>query len=459
MAEKFDLLVIGDGAAGGSAASAATKAGKRVALVEKNKPGGTCLNYGCDPTKTLLNAAHRLYQARHSAEFGLQISRAEVDWTVLQTRVRSVIDQLRGGSLEQAFDHIRQEGITVFRGEARFISPNRVRVGQQEIEASQILIATGTIPAIPRIKGLSQAGFITNTEVVSLTALPESLAIIGGGVIGIEFAQLFSRLGVKVTVVEHGKTILDTEDQELVNLLRKLLEKEGITILTDLTINEIQHDIEKKILQLTHKDSRYEEIRAEQILVAAGRQPVLEGLGLAEIGLETTKHGIQVDQFLRTNVPNIWAAGDIADPLQFTHVATEQGELVASNAFATTPRPFNRQAIPWVAFTQPELAHVGQTEDELKKANKAYRVARVSFDKVERAITDGVTDGMLKVLADKKGMIWGAHILAEKGGELLAPLVLMMRHDLPLDSLADTILPYPTLGLSLKSIVGQLQNP
>ncbi len=458
MAEKFDLLVIGDGAAGGSAASAAVKAGKRVALVEKHKPGGTCLNYGCDPTKTLLNCAHRLYQARHDAEFGLQIGQAQPDWPVIRARVHSVIDQLRGGSLEQAFENIRQEGVTVFRGEACFLSPNRVRVGQQEIEASQFLIATGTVAAVPPVKGLREAGFITNVEAVDLAELPENLAVIGGGVIGIEFAQMFSRLGVKVTILEHGPNILDTEDQEFANHLRQLLEKEGIKILTGATINEIRTSQTVKILELVDQDKRPLEIKAGQILVAAGRQPVLEGLGLSEIGVQTTEHGIKVDQYLRTNLPNIWAAGDIADPLQFTHVAEEQGELVAANAFATTPKPFNRRAIPWVAFTQPELAHLGQTEEELKEAKKPYRVARLNFDEVERAVTDGITAGMVKILADEQGLILGAHILAEHGGELIAPLVLMMRHNLTLDQLSDTILPYPTLSMSLGKVAGKLKK-
>jgi len=457
MPRVYDLLVIGAGAAGGSAAHTAAAQEARVIQVERDKIGGTCLNYGCDPTKTLLHIAQELYRARQSTKFGLSLSSSSVsvEWPQVLTYVQGVVTSMRGGDLQQASEQLRQEGIEFIAGEARFLSPHEVVVGDQHITAERAILAVGCQPLVPDIDGLHETGFITNVQAVSLPALPERLAILGGGAIGIEFAQIFQRFGVQVAVLEKHSQILSTEDQELANLLSKLLTHEGIKLLVDVELQQVQKTSEGK--QLIYRSAREGEqtMVVDEILVALGRRPALENLGLETIGVKTTNKGIEVDPTLRTSVPHIWAAGDVATSFQFTHVANEQGALAARNAFATQPAPFALRAIPWVTFTDPPLAHVGQTEEELREQQKTSTTRCIEFKNIERALTMGQTEGRIKLLIDEKGLLLGAHILGPRADELIAPLALAMQSELPVSRLASTLLPYPTLSEGLRSVARQ----
>lgn len=451
MVQQFDLVVIGGGAAGSTAATTALDAGAKVALIERDKLGGTCLNYGCDPTKTLLHIANLLYTARHVDKYGLRIPTAEVDWTTTQAWVRQVITRIRGGTPEQASAKMAEKGIAMLKGEAKLISPHEVSVAGNSISATHIIIATGSQTAILPIEGLKETGFITNVEAVSLSSLPHRLAVIGGGAIGIEFAQMFHRFGVEVTVLEHGSTILDKEDREVADALCTLLTSEGMRLETDAEVLRVQRTDAGKRLTICCGKRAEEELIVDEILLAVGRRPTLEILNLEAVGVKTNKKGIIVDATLRTSVPHIWAAGDVNGSLQFTHVAYEQGKLAAHNALGIgQQQPFDGSVIPWVTYTDPALAHVGKTEEQLREEGVEYRVGRMKFSEVERAIAAGTTEGLVKLLVDKQGKILGGHILASGGDDLLAPIILAMRNGISAETLATTMFPYPTMSEAVR---------
>ena len=456
--QTYDLLVIGAGAAGSSAASDARKNGRRVALVERNILGGTCLNYGCDPTKRLLHTARLLYQARQAAGYGLRIPQAQADWAQVLARVQQVIQQLRGGTNEEASAQLARQGIDVLQGEASFVTPHELEVAGQSIVAERIIIATGCETVVPPIEGLREAGYITNAQAVSLPNLPRRLAIIGGGAIGIEFSQMFSRFGVEVTVLERGSQLLDKEDRELADPLCELLSKEGIRLQTGAELRRVRKDGDCKRLTVRHHAGDEEELVVDDILLAMGRRPMLESLHLEAAGVKTGKKGVEVDATLRTTVPHIWAAGDVTGGYQFTHVAAEQGKLAARNAFAHEAQPFDNRAIPWATFTDPALAHVGKTEEQLREEGMAYHVGRASFSQNERAIIEGETAGLVKLLVDAQGKILGGHILAAHGDDLLAPIILAMHANIPVTGLAATIQSYPTLSEAVRVAAGAIEQ-
>ena len=455
---EYDLIVIGAGGAGSNAATTAASMGKRIALIERDKLGGTCLNYGCDPTKTLLHTAHLLYHARHAAALGLRIPRADADWAAVQAHVWQVQKTIRGGTPEQARAGITAQGIDLFIGDAMFTSPHEIRVNGETLRGERFVIATGTVPFIPDIEGLSEAGYITNVEAVSLPELPKRLVVIGGGPIGLEFAQMFSRFGVQVVVLERGKQPLPREDPELAMALCSQLTAEGIRLEfgAEMRCGEITRG--GKHIHVHGEGGKVEDLAADQLLVAVGRRPALGALNLEAAGVRYTEEGIAADATLRTNVPHIWAAGDITSPYQFTHVASDQGKLVARNVFAQEPQVFDDRVIPWVTFTDPELARVGSSEGDLQEAKIEYRVGRAYFDKLDRAITNDQTFGSVKLLADLDGKILGGHILGANAGDLIAPVVYAMRFGLTSKMIAEAMLPYPTMAEAVRWAAAEFQR-
>ena len=457
MAEnEYDLIVIGAGGAGSTAATTAAGLGKRVALIERDKLGGTCLNYGCDPTKTLLHTAHTLYQARHASALGLRIPHAEADWAAVQAHVRQVQETIRGGTSEQARAGITAQGIDLFMGEAMFTSPHEIRVNGETLRGERFVIATGTTAFVPDIEGLAEAGYITNVEAVSLPELPKRLVVIGGGPIGLEFAQMFSRFGAQVVVIEREMQPLPREDPELAMALCSQLRTEGIRLEFGSEMRCGAFGSEHgKCIHIHGEGGKEEDLVADQLLVAVGRQPTLGALNLAAAGVQTTEKGIPTDATLRTNVSHIWAAGDITSRYQFTHIASDQGKLVARNVFAKKPQAFDDRVVPWVTFTDPELARVGLSEADLQEAKIEYRVGRVDFSKLDRAIANDQTFGSVKLLAAADGKILGGHILGANAGELIAPVVYAMRFGLTVRMLAEAMLPYPTMAEAVRWAAAQ----
>ena len=452
---EYDLIVIGAGGAGSTAASTAAGLGKRVALIERDQLGGTCLNYGCDPTKTLLHTAHLLYQAQHAAALGLRFPHATADWSAVQAHVRQVQKTIRGGTPEQARAGIAGQGVDLFMGEAVFTSAHGISVNGAPLRGARFVIATGTVASIPDIEGLAEIGYITNVDAVALPELPKRLVVIGGGPIGLEFAQMFSRFGVQVVVLERGPQPLPREDRELAMALCAQLRAEGIRLEFGAEVRCGEIDARGKHVHVHSQAGKDEDLVADQILVAVGRRPALRALNLAAAGVHATKNGIVSDATLRTNVPHIWAAGDITSPYQFTHVASDQGELAAHNAFAHAPQAFDDRVIPWVTFTDPELARVGASEADLQDAKIDYRVGRTPFNKLDRAITNNQTAGSVKLLADADGKILGGHILSANAGDLIAPVVYAMRFGLTVEMVAEAMLPYPTMAEAVRWAAGQ----
>ena len=451
----YDVIVIGSGGAGSTAATTAAAMGKRTALIERDKLGGTCLNYGCDPTKTLLHSAHILYQARHAAALGLRIPHAEADWAAVQAHVQQVQEIIRGGPPELAQAGITAQGIDLFLGEAMFKSPHEIRVNGKTLRGERFVIATGTVPFIPDIEGLSATGYITNQEAVALPELPKRLVVIGAGPISLEFAQMFSRFGVQVVVFDRGKQPLPREDHELAMALCSQLTAEGIRLEFGAEMRCGEIDQRGKHIHIHGEKGQIENLVVDQLLVAVGRRPALDALNLAAAGVHYTAAGITTDATLRTNVPHIWAAGDITSRYQFTHVASDQGGLVAQNLFAQAPQAFDDRVIPWVTFTDPELARVGLSEEDAQAAKIEYRVGRAHFNKLDRAIATNQTFGSVKLLADADGKLLGGHILGANAGELIAPIVYAMRFGLTAKMIAEAMLPYPTMAEAVRWAAAQ----
>ncbi|MCL4219378.1 MAG: FAD-dependent oxidoreductase, partial [Candidatus Hydrogenedentes bacterium] len=353
--KSYDVIIIGAGAAGSSVAKALAKKDKRVALVERDRLGGTCLNYGCDPTKALLHAAHTHYNMRRAARFGLRAENVHFDWHAVQQRVSGLINNIRGGSHEDALDKQRQRGIDVYLDCATFKSPHELRVGASVLEGAQFVLAMGNTARIPEIRGLRETGFLTHREAIWLNSLPRRLGIIGGGPQGVEFAQMFSRFGVKVTVFQNGPRILPEDDAELAGNLADYLRMEGIQLHCNAPVTRVETTEDGKRIYWEH-ENQTNTTDVDEILLAAGRMPELDALHLDAAGVEYYEKGVVVDDELRTNVPHIWAAGDITGMYPFTHVASREASVLVHNLTSATLRKMDYHAVPWATFTEPALA-------------------------------------------------------------------------------------------------------
>ena len=446
--KRYDLIVIGGGSAGGTAAKAAAREGRSVALVEKDRLGGTCLNAGCDPTKALLHVATLAQDIRGAKRFGIHTPPPRIVWEDTRQFVNGLIDSIRGGSHEDAVARQENRGIDVYLESARFLAADTVEAGGHTLHSDRIVIGAGKKPREPDIDGLAECGYWTNRDAVKIDALPESLLVLGAGPQGCEVAQLFSRLGVEVTVVHFDCHVLPREDADLAIRLKACLEREGIRFVEQAEATRATRlNASRLRLEWKHQDTGAPGgAEAEALLVAAGREPDLDGLALYAAGVALEDGLIKVDETLRTTTPGIWAAGDAASIYAFTHVASEQGLLAARNAFADEPEPYRPKAIPWVTFTEPSLASVGKTEAALGEEGISYRVHRLDVKKVIRNRLEGRTDGLLKIIEGDKGEVLGAQFLAHAAGELIAPVVLAMEHGLTVEQIQHTVLPYPTFA-------------
>ncbi len=457
--ETYDLAVIGAGGAGSTVAFEAINRGAKVALIERWKVGGTCLNVGCDPTKTLVRSAEVAHLARHGARFGIDVSDVAVDWPAVMDRVRRVIDTIRGGDGDK---NIRGAGIALYKNHARFRSPGELVLDDGTIiRAGKVMIATGAREKPLAIDGLTDVGYITNVEAVDLPSLPTSLVIIGGGVIAVEFAQIFARFGVEVTLIGSRDHLLRKEEPALSEALRAVLEREGVRVETGLKVRRAGIDGGEKFVS-GERDGDVVTCRATEIMVAAGRMPSVADLDLERAGVAyDLKDGIAVDERMRTTAPNVWAVGDVNNRYAFTHVADYQARIAEHNAMSGKPPLIaDYRVVPWATFTDPELARVGMTEAEAVEAGHDVATATVKMKDLARAITNGETDGMVKLVADRaSGQILGGHVLAARGGELIAEIALAMRMRIPVREIAETIHAYPTLSEAVFWAAFELAKP
>jgi len=443
--KKRDLIILGGGSGGLVIASVASQLGLKVTLIEaREKLGGDCLHYGCVPSKSLLHCARLVQQQRHAATLGLTATAApEVDHAAVNAYIRSVIDTLQ---IHDDPERFRSYGCEVLFGSGRFVAPRQVEVNGEVIKAKRIVIATGSSPYIPPIEGLEEAGYLTNEQLFSLEQRPGHLAILGGGPIGIEMAQAFHRLGSRVTVLLRGDTIMPNDDAEHAAQLKSVLMEEGVEFLNNSELQRVARR-EDGVLLLALKVSGDEErqLQVDELLVATGRQPNTGGLNLEAAGVEAGHKGITVDARLRTTNRHIYACGDVCGPYQFTHMAEYQAGIVISNALFRFPKKVDYRFVPWVTYTEPELAGVGLSEQKAREQGLEVEVLRFPFKDIDRAVTEGATAGGTKFVVHK-GKIVGASILGGHAGELLHEIVLAMKSGSTLTTLSSTIHAYPTLS-------------
>jgi pyruvate/2-oxoglutarate dehydrogenase complex dihydrolipoamide dehydrogenase (E3) component len=447
---KYDLVVVGGGTAGLVSAAGAASLGARVALVERDKLGGECLNYGCVPTKALIRSAKVASLMRRAEEFGLEPVPVEVDFPAVMARMRAVME--RAGEADSP-ERFRKLGVDVFLGEeAAFASPREISVNGSMLRARSVIVATGSGPKAPPIEGLEEVGFLDNVSVLGLKELPRSMVIVGAGPIGTEFAQMFARLGSRVELISSKENPLPVEDPEIGAALRGYLEEDGVRVHGGYRAEEARllHNGEKVVFARNGRGESVE-LRGEEVLVAAGRAPTVDGLGLKNAGIELGEGGIVVDEHLETTAKGVYAAGDITGIMRFTHAAEYQGRIALQNALFPLKRKADYAAVPWTTFTDPEVARVGLTEAEAReKHGGGVEVFRYDLPELDRAITDGEAKGFVKVVTGKRGRILGGHVIGADAGNMLAEVVLAMRKGIPIGELSQTVHAYPTLSEGVK---------
>lgn len=453
--DKFDIVIIGGGVGGLVTASGAAQLGARVALVDKTDLGGDCLHHGCVPTKRLVHSAKIASLSRRFDEFGLEGESPRVNFSKVMENMRRVQDKI---AINDDPDRFRKMGVEVIFGSGQFIDSHTFEVNGKRISGRRFLIATGSSPVVLPIPGLKDINPLTNVTALELNELPESIAILGAGPIGMEFAQVFLRLGSKVTVIEKMGQILPREDKELSDTLEEILTEEGIQIATCTEVKEVKSEGDKKIIEAICPTGN-KTFKVDQIMIAIGRSPNVKGLNLEAAGVKyEERSGIKVDETMRTNVKHIFACGDVAGPYAFTHVAEYQAGIVISNSlFPFMKRKVDYRVIPWVTYTDPELGRVGLTEAEAKEKYGASNISvfRFKFSEVDRSIIEGEGHGLIKIVVNKKKRILGAHLLGPHSGELLHEFVLAMKENLPITSISQTIHVYPTTSQAVKRVCDQ----
>lgn len=437
MGGKRDLVVIGGGPGGLVVASVAAQLGLKVTLIEQAEQlGGDCLHSGCVPSKTLIDAARTVHTTRLGVQAGLLSAMPDIDFSTAIDRVDRVIQQIQQHDDPERF---RGYGCDVRFGKAMFISPHEVTVDEEIISARRFVVATGTRPAIPPVFGLEEAGFDTNETIFKNHTLPQHLAVIGGGPVGVELAQAFARLGSKVTVIEMAERLLTVAEPDASTTLQEAFEHEGISVHTGAQLATVRRDGDSRQLQLADQRT----IECDRILVAGGRRPVVHGLGLEEAGVEFSNSGVRVDRRLRTTQPHIYAVGDVCGPYRFTHMAEYQAGIALANIVFRVPRKTDYRVVPWAVYTDPEVASVGLTQAEAETQGIKYEVAHFPMAKVDRAITDTAGPGFARILVSRRRVL-GATLVGAHAGELIHELALAMQVNARVKAITELVHAYPT---------------
>jgi pyruvate/2-oxoglutarate dehydrogenase complex dihydrolipoamide dehydrogenase (E3) component len=452
--KRYDLIVIGGGAGGLTAAAGAANMGAKVALIEKeNQPGGDCLHYGCVPSKALITSAKHVHNARKAAEeFGLTLE-GEADFPHALKRVKSAIAEIQK---HDDADRFRAMGIDVYQGVGSFKDTHHIEInGKNPIFGKRIIISTGSSPRIPPIEGLTVVGFLTNESVFDLQIKPKRLLVVGAGPIGLELAQSFARFGTAVTVAEFAPKLLGREDEDIVPYVQTALEKE-LTLMLNTKVNKVRRlpSGEKEVTVVQGDSEKI--LTVDEILVAAGRKPNTNKLGLENAGIQTDKGYITVKATLQTNIPHIFAVGDVLRSFPFTHAAGMEGKLVIGNAVFGLRKKIKYDHVPWVTYTVPEIFHLGLTEQEAKdQYGDTIRVYKVTLDDVDRFVSDREMEGIVKVITDRKGKIIGAHAAGKDAGDWMQEIVFAKHHGHKIGDISHVIHPYPTHGAAVQRSADQ----
>lgn len=436
-----DICVIGAGSGGLSVAAGAAAFGVSVVLVEKGKMGGDCLNYGCVPSKALIAAGKHAHALRNGAQFGIVNVQPDVNFKLVNQHIRKVIAAIAPNDSVERFTAL---GVRVIQAKASFKDADTVIAGKFEIKARRFVIATGSSAAVPPIEGLADVPFLTNESIFDLTRLPRHLIIIGGGPIGMELAQAHRRLGSNVTVLEAQKA-LSKDDPELTAIALENIRREGVTVLDDTPVLAVERRGKTGVSVRIGTVDGPRQIDGTHLLVAAGRSANVNGLDLEKAGIAYDRRGIKVSEKLRASNPRVYAIGDVAGGLQFTHVAGYHAGLVLRSILFRLPARQSTAHIPWVTFTDPEIAHVGLKEDEFRRANGEIRVLRWPYSENDRANAERKTDGLIKIITDKKGRLLGASIVGAGAGEMINLYALAVSKKMKVSDLAGYVAPYPTM--------------
>ncbi|MGK0375214.1 MAG: dihydrolipoamide dehydrogenase [Arenicella sp.] len=453
---KFDanIVVIGAGSGGLVSSLIAAAVKSKVILIERHKMGGDCLNTGCVPSKAILRSAKVASMMSRAEEFGIEPVEVKPVFSKVMKRVHKIIETIEPHDSIERFTSLGVECVT---GEAEIIDKHTVRVGGRDIRTKNIIIAAGARPFVPPIEGVQEIDYLTSDNVWELEELPERLVVLGGGPIGCELSQAFAKLGSKVTMVEMMGQLMGREDADVADLITDKFKQDGITVLTDHKAVKFTND-DGKVLHC-ETDNGMVEIPFDKVLIAVGRKANSDGMNLEKLGIKLRRNGtIETDEYLRTEVPNIFAVGDIAGPYQFTHTASHQAWFATVNALFGFAKKFkvDYRVIPWATFTSPEVARVGLSEREAEEKGIDVQVTRYGIDDLDRAIADGEAHGFIKVLTPKNGKdtILGVTIVGSHAGELIAEYVLAMKHNLGLNKVLGTIHLYPSMAEANKFVAG-----
>ena len=448
---KYDAIVIGSGQAGNPLSHKLADKGWAVALIEQAHLGGTCINTGCTPTKTMIASAQVAHYARNAARWGVRARDVSVDLPAVVARKDKVVESFRSGH-ERNVE--KRPSLHLYRGHAQFAAPHRVMAGNQALEGERIFINTGARASIPRIEGLDTVGYLTNASIMELNELPEHLLVLGGGYIGLEFGQMFRRFGSRVTVVHQSDQILPREDPEVAGELRKILEAEGMVFLLNARTTRAQKTGGQIVLTLEGPNGS-SNLLGSHLLVATGRVPNSEKLGLEKAGVATDSKGfIKVNSRLETNVPGVWALGDVKGGPAFTHISYNDYQIVYANLIEGKSQTIENRYVPYSVFTDPQLGGVGMTEREARAKGYKLKIGKIPMSYVARAIERDETAGLMKLVVDASNdHILGASILASEGGELVQMLGVLMMAGLPYTLLKGAVYIHPTLAEGFWSLM------
>ncbi len=455
-AEQVDAIIIGSGQAGNPLAAALSKAGKKTVVIENKYVGGTCVNTGCTPTKTMIASAKVAEQVRRGAEYGVNTGEVTTDMAAIRARKRETVEVWRSGS-ERSLE--AAEHVELVRGLGRFSSPTTVEVrlsegGTRAFESRLIFINTGLSSITPDVKGIETVRYLTNESVMELDELPGHLLILGGSYIAVEFAQMFRRFGSRVTIVSTAEQLLPREDPDIADALMKILVEDGVVLALGATADVAHVDDGTVVLNVEIDTDRHQELTGTHLLLAVGRKPNTFALNLSAAGVEMDEHGyIRVNDRLETSTPGIYALGDVKGGPAFTHISYDDYRIVAANLLEGGSRSVSDRPVPYTVFTDPELGRIGLTETEARQSGHAVRVAKMPASSIARAYETGDRRGVMKVIVDAETeQILGAAVLSGEGGEIAAMLQIAMAGKLPYTALRDAVFAHPTWAESLNTI-------
>lgn len=446
----YDLIIVGAGSAGFAAAIKASELGKKTALIEKATIGGTCVNVGCVPSKRLLHVGDEYYYSRSNRFKGIETKEISLDFAEVIQDTDDLVKQMRQSKY---IDVLKSLSNTVFlQGTGVFVSKNEVKVGSEVLKAKKFLIATGSSPNIPKFDGADKVGFLTNVEALSGKKLPESIIIIGGRALALEFAQIYAHFGSRVTVLQRSPRILPEDEPEISDELTKCMRAEGIEIHTAVQINEVTERDGLKVVKGT-VDGNNVEFEAEQILMATGRSPNTLGIGLDLAGVETVKGFVKINDYLQTTNPNVYAAGDCATPVMLETLAAKMGNVAVKNAFENTSLSINYKEIPSVVFTTPQVAKVGYTEEEFSAKEHVYACRTIPLSLVAKTQVIGDTRGVIKMIVDPRTLkVMGVHIVSPLAAEMIHEATLIVKFGLTVNEVIDTVHVFPTMSEAIKIV-------